>query len=99
MGSRLPAPPKGRITPDPCLIMCRAAALEVRNCVLTAFMIGRSKSSSGIWASGEEDLGPLAGEGTGYRATNRPSPSVDDGVLVLEEHFHPPYPSGCGHPV
>jgi hypothetical protein len=27
--------------------MCRAAALEVRNCVLTAVTTGRSKSSSG----------------------------------------------------
>src|SRR5215212_8564209 len=47
--------------------------------------------------TGEEDLGPLAGEGTGDRTTNLSSASVDDGVLVLEQHSRPPYPSGCGH--
>src|SRR6266545_4571405 len=39
-------------TPDPCRIMWRAAARVVRNCVLIAFLIGRSKSSSAISASG-----------------------------------------------
>jgi hypothetical protein len=34
MGS--PDPPKNRITPEPCLIICRAAALAVKKVVLTA---------------------------------------------------------------
>jgi hypothetical protein len=32
--------------------------------------------------TGEEDVGPLSGEGSGNRATDRPSPSVDNGVLA-----------------
>src|SRR5215212_1069199 len=48
-------------------------------------------------STGEEDLGPLAGEGTGDRTTNLSSTSVNDGVLVLEQHSRPPCPSGCGH--
>src|SRR5215208_1084504 len=46
-------------------------------------------------STGEEDLSPLAGEGTGDRTTNLCSASVDDGVLVLEQHSRPPCPSGC----
>jgi hypothetical protein len=37
-----------RITPDPRLTMCRAAALAVRNCALTAVVTGRAKSSNGM---------------------------------------------------
>jgi len=43
-----------------------------------------------LGATGEEDLGSLAGEGTGHRAADGAAPSVDDGVLVLEEHVDPP---------
>ncbi len=39
-------------TPDPCLVMCRAAALVVRNCDRMAVVIGRAKSSNDISSSG-----------------------------------------------
>jgi hypothetical protein len=31
-----------------------------------------------------------ANEGTGHRTADRTTASVDHGVLVLEQHFHPP---------
>src|SRR3712207_4177790 len=62
MGSRPPAPPNVRITPDPRRAMCRAAALAVRNCVLTAFTTGRSKSSRGI--SARVMVTPFAADGS-----------------------------------
>ena len=37
-----------RITPDPCMSMCRAAALAVRRWIVVPIMIGRLKSSSEI---------------------------------------------------
>ncbi len=37
-------------------------------------------------AAGEVDLRSLTGEDTGHRAADRASPSVDDRVLVLEQH-------------
>jgi hypothetical protein len=45
-------------TPDPCLVMCRAAALVVRNWLRMALMIGRAKSSSGISSSGRPWTSP-----------------------------------------
>jgi hypothetical protein len=37
---RGPDPPNAKITHDPCLTMCRAAALVVRKCVRIAMVIG-----------------------------------------------------------
>jgi hypothetical protein len=39
-------------------------------------------------AAGEEDPGALAGERAGNGAADRPAPSVDHGVLVLEQHVY-----------
>ena len=47
-----PSPPNIRITPDPCLIMWRAAAVEVRKFVRTPFRTGCSKSASDISTNG-----------------------------------------------
>jgi hypothetical protein len=41
-------------------------------------------------STGKEHFRPFAGEGAGDRAADRPSPSVDNGVLVLEQHIYPP---------
>jgi len=43
----------------------------------------------GHGTTGEEDLRPLAGEGTGNRTTYGTAPSVDHSVLVLKQHVHP----------
>ena len=48
-------------------------------------------------STGEKDLGSLSGEGQSDRTTHLSSLSVDDGVLVLEQHSRPPCPSGCWH--
>ena len=39
-------------------------------------------------AAGEEDPGALAGERASNGAADRPAPSVDHGVLVLERHVY-----------
>ena len=39
-------------------------------------------------AAGEEDPGALAGERASNGAADRPAPSVDHGVLVLEQHVY-----------
>src|SRR4029450_6752793 len=40
-------------------------------------------------ATREKKPCPLAGEGTGHRAADRSTGSVDHGTLILEQHFHP----------
>jgi hypothetical protein len=40
--------------------------------------------------AGKEDFRPLAGEGAGHGPTDYAAPSIDHGVLVLEQHAHPP---------
>ena len=37
----------------------------------------------------QEHPGSLAGERTGHRAADRPTPAVDHGNPVLQEHGHP----------
>src|SRR4051812_5990853 len=45
-------------------------------------------------APGEEDCGPLAGEGTDYRTADCPSCCVGHGVVALKQHFPPPLSLG-----
>jgi hypothetical protein len=59
LGQGSPSPPKKRITPDPCPIMCRAAALEVRNIVLT-FSTDRQDFRRRMRASARRSLAAAA---------------------------------------
>ncbi len=47
-------------------------------------------------AVAEEDPRASTDELLDDSAADRPTRHVDDGVLVLEQHFHPHYLSGCG---
>ena len=47
-------------------------------------------------AVAEEDPRASTYELLGDSAVDRPTRPVDDGVLVLQQHFHPHYLSGCG---
>ena len=47
-------------------------------------------------AVAEEDPRASTDELLGDSAVDRPTRPVDDGVLVLQQHFHPHYLSGCG---
>jgi hypothetical protein len=50
-------------------------------------------------AAGEKDPRALAGEGGGHGTTDRPGPSIDHGVLVLQQHPRPlPVECAIEHP-
>jgi hypothetical protein len=81
-GSTLP--PKARITPDPCPIMWRAAALAVRNVVRAAVFTGAMKSSTPISAKGIP-WSPRPTRRTGTTQSDRMTQAQPLGLSLAQE--------------